>query len=151
MIYHALRQGAEDGLFSSGLADALRALEGLELVEADAFAARPYGGGLLSAACGSERDRELVYTIIDRSVERAARLVCCNLAAVLEQADLGRSIHRPACVVAEGSTFYKGYLFRRKLERLCHTYITEELGRHLVFRRVENANLLGTAAAALLA
>ena len=71
--------------------------------------------------------------------------------AVLEQADLGRSIHRPACVVAEGSTFYKGYLFRRKLERLCHTYITEELGRHLVFRRVENANLLGTAAAALLA
>ena len=151
VIYHALRQGAEDGLFSSGLADALRALEGLELVEADAFAARPYGGGLLSAACGSERDRELVYTIIDRSVERAARLVCCNLAAVLEQADLGRSIHRPACVVAEGSTFYKGYLFRRKLERLCHTYITEELGRHLVFRRVENANLLGTAAAALLA
>ena len=70
---------------------------------------------------------------------------------MLEQADLGRSIHRPACVVAEGSTFYKGYLFRRKLERLCHTYITEELGRHLVFRRVENANLLGTAAAALLA
>ena len=150
-IVSALRQGAEDGLFSSGLADTLRALDGLELVEADAFAARPYGGGLLSAACGSERDRELVYTIIDRSVERAARLVCCNLAAVLEQADLGRSIHRPACVVAEGSTFYKGYLFRRKLERLCHTYITEELGRHLVFRRVENANLLGTAAAALLA
>ncbi|MCQ4772106.1 hypothetical protein NE579_17080, partial [Intestinimonas massiliensis] len=65
---------------------------------------------------------------------RAARstlrsmMVCCNLAAVLEQADLGRSIHRPACVVAEGSTFYKGYLFRQKLERLCHTYITEELG-----------------------
>ena len=60
-----------------------------------------------------------------RALERAARLVCCNLAAVLEQADLGRSIHRPACVVAEGSTFYKGYLFRRKLERLRGHYPAE--------------------------
>ena len=135
VIYHALRQGAEDGLFSAKLAGVLKRLDTLELVEADAFTVRSYGDGLLAAACDGEGDRELVYTIIDRSVARAARLVCANLAAVLEQADLGRSIHRPACIVAEGSTFYKGYLFRGKLERLCTQYITETLGRHLVFRR----------------
>ena len=59
-------------------------------------------------------------------------------------------IHRPACIVAEGSTFYKGHLFRGKLERLCAEYITGRLGRYYAFRQVADANLIGTAAAALL-
>ena len=51
VIYHALRQGAEDGLFSPELTAFLQGLEGLTSVQADAFAARPYGDGLLAAAC----------------------------------------------------------------------------------------------------
>ena len=120
------------------------------MVEANAFTARPYGDDLLAAACDGEEDREMVYTIIDRVVERSARLVCANLAGILLQTGAGRHIHRPACVVAEGSTFYKGYLFQGKLEGLCGSYITGVLGRHMVFRQVADANLVGTAAAALL-
>lgn len=150
VVYHALRQGALDGLFSQGLAERLLALDGLTLVQADAFTARPYGSGLLAAACQTEEDREAVYTIIDRCVERAARLVCANLAGIMLQMDSGRHIQRPTCIVAEGSTFYKGHLFRGKLERVCAQYITGRLGRHYAFRQVSDANLLGTAAAALL-
>ena len=150
LIWRALRQGAADGLFSAKLTGFLNGLEGLTMVEANAFTARPYGTGLLAAACDGEEDREMVYTIIDRVVERSARLVCANLAGILLQTGAGRHIHRPACVVAEGSTFYKGYLFRGKLEGLCGSYITGVLGRHMVFRQVADANLVGTAAAALL-
>ena len=150
LIWRALRQGAADGLFSPKLTAFLAGLEGLTMVEANAFTARPYGDNLLAAACGGEDDREAVYTIIDRVVERSARLVCANLAGILLQTGAGRRIHRPACVVAEGSTFYKGYLFRGKLEGLCGSYITGTLGRHMVFRQVADANLVGTAAAALL-
>ncbi|WP_297717277.1 hexokinase family protein [Intestinimonas sp.] len=150
LVWRALRQGAADGLFSSGLSDFLTGLEGLTMVQADAFAARPYGENLLAAACGGEEDREMLYTVIDRVVERSARLVCANLAGILLQTGSGQHIHRPACVVAEGSTFYKGHLFRGKLERLCGSYITGTLGRHLAFRQVADANLVGTAAAALL-
>ena len=150
LIWRALRQGAADGLFSPKLTAFLNGLEGLTMVEANAFTARPYGTGLLAAACDGEEDREMVYTIIDRVVERSARLVCANLAGILLQTGAGRHIHRPACVVAEGSTFYKGYLFRGKLEGLCGSYITGVLGRHMVFRQVADANLVGTAAAALL-
>ena len=150
LVWRALRQGADDRLFSPGLATFLKDLEGLTMVQADAFTARPYGNNLLASACGSEDDREALYTVIDRVVERSARLVCANLAGILLQTGAGQHIHRPACVVAEGSTFYKGHLFRGKLERLCGSYITGTLGRHLVFRQVADANLVGTAAAALL-
>ena len=150
LIWRALRQGAADGLFSPKLNGFLTGLEGLTMVEANAFTARPYGTGLLASACDGEEDREMVYTIIDRVVERSARLVCANLAGILLQTGAGQHIHRPACVVAEGSTFYKGYLFRGKLEGLCSSYITGTLGRHMVFRQVADANLVGTAAAALL-
>lgn len=150
VIYHALRTGAEEGLFSAGLTKRLLELDSLTLVQADAFTARPYGNSVLSAACGTEDDRETVYTIIDRSVERSARLVCANLAGILLQTGAGAHIQRPACIVAEGSTFYKGHLFRGKLERVCAEYITGTLGRYYAFRQVADANLIGTAAAALL-
>ena len=150
VIYHALRQGAEEGLFSPELSALLQGLEGLTSVQADAFAARPYGDGLLAAACRTEADREAVYTVIDRAVERSARLVCANLGGILLQTGAGTHIHRPVCIVAEGSTFYKGHLFRGKLERLCAQYLTGALGRHYAFRQVADANLIGTAAAALL-
>ena len=150
VIFHALRQGAEDGLFSPGLSSFLRDLEKLTSVQADAFSARPYGDSLLAAACRTEEDREAVYTVIDRAIERSARLVCANLGGILLQTGAGRHIHRPACIVAEGSTFYKGHLFRGKLERLCAQYFTGVLGRSYAFRQVADANLIGTAAAALL-
>ena len=150
LIWRALRQGAADGLFSGELNGRLQALQGLTSVEADAFCARPYGENRLAALCGCEEDRELVYILIDRVIERAALLVCANLAGILLQTGKGRHIHRPVCIVAEGSTFYKGHLFRGKVERLCANYITGRLGLHYAFRQVADANLLGTAAAALL-
>lgn len=150
VVYRTLCQGAMDGLFTPGSSQRLLELDGLTMVQADAFCARPYGNGVLAGICQEEEDREMVYTIIDRLVERSARLVCANLAGILLQTGAGMRIHRPACIVAEGSTFYKGHLFRGKLERMCAEYITGRLGRYYAFRQVADANLIGTAAAALL-
>lgn len=150
VVYYTLLQAAQDGLFSPHFAQVIQGLDTLPMVEADRFVRMPYGDGLLAQACQTEADREGLYLIIDRIVERAARLVCANLASILLQTGTGKLAHRPACIVAEGSSFHKGYLFRGKLERLCQDYVTDQLGLHLVFRQVEDANLLGTAAAALL-
>ena len=150
IVYHTLCLAGEAGLLSPDLFQSLRALGGLAMVQADAFCARPYGDNVLAGACASEEDREAVYLIIDRCVERAARLVCANLAGILLQTGWGQRRHRPACIVAEGSSFYKGQLFQGKLERIAYDYMTGQLGRHFVFRRAEDANLIGTATAALL-
>lgn len=150
VIYHTLCLAGEEGLLSPQLHSALRAWGDLAMVQADAFCARPYGEGVLAQACQGEEDRETVYLIIDRCVERAARLVCANLGGILLQTGWGKQRHRPACIVAEGSSFYKGQLFKGKLERIAYEYITGSLGRYFVFRRAEDANLIGTATAALL-
>ncbi|MCI2106784.1 MAG: hypothetical protein LKK00_08745 [Intestinimonas sp.] len=150
VILRTLRGAAAEGLLSGQLSRRLAALDQLTLAQVSAYADRPYGGGVLAAACATEEDRETVYTVIDRSVQRCANLVCANLAALLELTDTGRSLHRPACVVAEGSTFDKSHLFRSKLEHVCTTYVTDMLGRRLVFRQVNHVNLVGTAAAVLM-
>lgn len=95
-------------------------------------------------------DAEVLREIIDKSFERAAKLVCANIAALCLHCDGGKSPLRPFCVVAEGSTFHKSLLFREKLDKYVKDYIEVTLSRFIVFKQVENATLTGAAMAALL-
>ncbi len=95
-------------------------------------------------------DRELLTAIIDRSFERAARLVCANILALCLQVDGGKSEARPFCVVAEGSTFHNSLLFKSKLERLLNDHVKEKRSRHIISVQAENSTMAGTALAALL-
>ena len=95
-------------------------------------------------------DRELLTAIIDRSFERAARLVCANILALCLQVDGGKSEARPFCVVAEGSTFHNSLLFKSKLQRLLNDHVKEKRSRHIICVQAENSTMAGTALAALL-
>jgi len=95
-------------------------------------------------------DAEVLRYIIDESFERAAKLVCANISALMLHCDGGKTAEKPFCVVAEGSTFYNSLLFRGKLDKYVESYIEGELSRHVVFRGGENLTLTGAALAALL-
>lgn len=95
-------------------------------------------------------DAEVLREIIETSFERAAKLVCANIAAICLHCDGGKRPEKPFCVVAEGSTFYKSLLFRGKLEKYVKEYIEDKLSRFIVFKQAENATLTGAALAALL-
>lgn len=146
VIRLTLAGAAEEGLLPARFAT----LDALPTWQADAFVTDPMGDNPLARLCQSEMERERVYEVVDLLTLRAARLVCANLAAVMERADLGKSAEKPACIVVEGSTFYKSKLLRPHLERVMADYIGGTLGRHYAFLKPENANLIGTAAAALL-
>ena len=146
VIRRTLAGAAQEGLLPARFAD----LTALPTWQADAFAVDPKGDNPLAALCETEEEREFVYRIIDKLTLRAARLVCANLAAVMIRADLGKDPAKPACIVVEGSTFYKSKLLRPHLEAVMEEYIRGTLGRHYTFLKPENANLIGTAAAALL-
>lgn len=118
--------------------------------EADAFAVNPNGDNPLARVCACSEHRVFVSQVVEQLSLRAARLVCANLIALLVRADLGRRPEQPAGIVVEGSTFYKSKLLRPALEQLMDQYATQALGRHYRFLKPENANLVGTAAAALL-
>lgn len=95
-------------------------------------------------------DAEVLREIIDKSFERAAKLVCANIAALCLHCDGGKRPEMPFCVVAEGSTFYKSLLFKGKLDKYVKEYIEDKLSRFVVFKQAENATLTGAALAALL-
>jgi len=146
VIRRTLAGAAREGLLNEDFA----ALEPLPTWQADAFLSEPEGNNPLSRLCHNDEERQRVTYIIDQLHLRAARLVCANLAAVLVRTDAGKDPAKPACIVVEGSTFYKSKLLRPHLEAVMEEFIRGRLGRHWQFVRPENANLIGSAAAALL-
>lgn len=146
VIRRTLAGAAGEGLLNEGFA----ALADLPTWQADAFMVDPHGDNPLALLCRSDGERSAVAEIIDQLNLRAARLVGANLAAVLVRTNAGRDPARPACIVVEGSTFYKSKLLRPHLEAVMEEFVRGRLGRHWHFLKPENANLIGTAAAALL-
>ena len=141
---------AREGLFTPEGKEGLLSLETLTLRDIDVFCADPNGEGTLVACLPAPADRAAMLALIDASFERAAKMVCVNLAAILVATDTGRDPERPVCVSAEGTTFYKSVLFRPKLDAHVSAFVNGKLGRYLEFVKAEDATLVGSAVAALL-
>jgi hexokinase len=143
LIGSAIRTAGESGLLSNDSADAAKTLGAVPLADASAFLADRSGS---PALCSTENDREAIAVIIDRLVERDAKLIAAAISAIMAQADIGTEPVRPAVIAAEGSTFHKLYSFKDRFER----YLSEQSGRHFRIVAADNATLLGTGYAALL-
>lgn len=151
LIYRTVKKAVEAKLFSGMFAARLEELDDFSPYEVDRFCDHPFGDNPLAALCaGQEADTRTLYGIVDAAYERAARVTAANLGAILLQTDAGKSPVRPVSVTAEGTTFYKAKLFRGKLDYYVRVFLNGRLGRHVVFRKVEDATLVGTALAALL-
>ncbi len=149
VILLTLQQAAAQGLFSAFFANATADMAELSMKEVDEFCYHPYGNNTLAGICADDGDVEALYAIIDRSVDRAAKMITSSLAAILLKTDSGRMPHKPVCIVAEGSSFYKAKLFRDRLNYYMRDHIVNNLSRYYEFVKVDDANLLGAAAAAL--
>lgn len=141
-IRHAVRAGL--------LSETFAAIDTVSMRDADVFWTRPLGSGMLASMCESDGDTAVLHTIIDRLYERAARLICAAVSAIALMSDSGAEPWRPMLVTADGSMFYKSPCFRDKLACHIQAYLNRELGRHVSFTKVDNGNLIGAAAAAML-
>ena len=144
LITNTVRLAAEAGLLSDGFKGDYPYFSTPEL---DDFLRG--ADNRVSQMCTPE-DAETLRLIIDRSFERAARLVCANIAALCLHCDGGREPEHPFCVLAEGSTFYNSLLFRDKLNKYLESHILQKLSRYIVCMRAENSTLAGAALAALI-
>ena len=105
----------------------------------------------LAHCCGGvEEDCQTLYYLIDGLMERAARFVAFNLAAVMLKTGKGANPCRPVCVTMDGSTYYKSKLCKDKLSAYTKSFLNEELGLYCEFIKAENPNLIGAAIAGLL-
>ncbi len=145
-----LKSAATEGVFSASAARALAELDELPSWEANSFAAGIKGEtGVLNICIKDNEDVENCSSIINTLIDRAAKLVCANLAAVVLKTGKGKSSQRPVLITIEGTTFYKLQNFKSRFEKYFSTYMDGKKKRYVEFTGVDKSSLIGAALAGL--
>lgn len=149
-LLFTLRTAAEEGLFSDGFLDKIKAVEAIESIELHHFFQEPYGAGLLASLCEDDSQRKLIYYFAEEISERAAKLAAINLAATVKKSGCGENPLAPVCIVAEGSTYYKAKFIADRVAHYLKKYLNDEMQLYCEIVAVDNATLVGSAMAGLL-
>lgn len=147
-----VRAAAEEGLLSKNSAQNLNKIKELSTKDVNDFMSYPQGrGGPLSSTLktASQDDLATAYYLIDRLIERAAKLTAINLSCVAIKSGKGHNPCRPVCIVAEGTTFYQLKSLKQRVEYYLKDYLVNEKGVFYEIINVENATLIGAAIAGL--
>lgn len=146
----ALKVAAEDGVFSEEAKALVSHFSELSTEEVNRFACGLAGRdrGLDQVFVAGE-DRQAAIDIIDAVIERAAKLVAVNLAAVILKTGKGKLPEKPVLMTIEGTTFYKLKNFRAMFERFLQEFLSEKNQRFYKIVEVENSSLVGAAIAGI--
>lgn len=147
-----VRTAAKDGLLSKDSSENVKKIKELSTKDVNDFMSYPQGkGGPLSSALktASQEDLATAYYLIDRLIERAAKLTAINLSAAAIKSGKGHNPCRPVCIVAEGTTFYQLKSLKQRVEYYLKDYLVNENGVFYEIINVENATLIGAAIAGL--
>ncbi len=104
---------------------------------------------VLSGLFNDESDKCMAAEIIDGLIDRAAKLVAANIAAVILKTGKAKHHEKPVLMTIEGTTFYKLHGFRVQFEKYLKNFLSGENQRYYEIVEVENSSLLGAAIAAI--
>lgn len=160
-----IQVAAEDGLFSDTSAQKLKNINQISTKDVSDFMCYPMSNALLprlatrdaeasnrlSSAVDSatEDDTMTLYYLVDRLLERAAKLTAINLSSVAIKSGKGRNPCRPVCIVAEGTTFYHLKSLKQRVQYYLKQYLQNQKNIYYEIASVENATLIGAAIAGL--
>lgn len=150
VIFETLCGACQEGLFSEQFDVILHRMETITMQDVSAFLEDPTGNNLLSQMCCGQDDCAVLWELADKSLERAAKLIAAALTGIMEQADIGKLPWKPACIVTEGSTFWKCRAYRTHILHYLRVFAAERCGRYAEIIETGNANLCGAAAAVLI-
>ncbi len=146
----ALRVAANEGVFSGESKQNVKELTELSSEEVNKFELGvDMQQNRLAQALANEEDMNYARQIIEAIIERAAKLVAANLAAVIMQTGKARSAERPVLMTIEGTTFYKLKNFQSMFEDFLKGYLSGDNQRYYEIVEVENSSLVGAAIAGI--
>ena len=152
LCLHCARVAAEDGLFSKGVGESLTTINQIDTKDVNEFMYSPTSGDnpLASALSGgTETDVVALYYLIDRLIERAAKLTAINLSSMVLKSEQGDNPCAPVCIVAEGTTFYELKSLKTRVEYYLKKYLENARQRYYEIVKIEKATLIGAATAGL--
>ncbi len=145
-----LKKAAENSLFSAATSKNIQDLTDLETRTMDGFLHTPYNRNNNLAMCiGNEDDRTVVFTLLDRLIERAAKLTAASLAAVVIKTGKGSSPAKPVCIAADGTTYFKTKGLQFRTEYYLKDFLENKHNLYTEFTSRDDAPLIGAAVAAL--
>lgn len=146
-----LKASAGSGLMSAEGAERLNIISELPTGEANNFVAnRTSADNILADCFTTEQDRNISVHIIDNMIDRAAKLVAANLAAVIIKTGKGTEHERPVLITIDGTTFYKLHNLKTRFEKYFSEFLSGERKRYVNFTEVEQSSLIGAALAGLI-
>lgn len=144
----ALKTAAKEGIFED--ASAFENLDELSTEEVNKYVnGIDDAKNVLPGVFAHESDQMIAAEIIDGLIERAAKLVAANIAAVILKTGKAKSHGKPVLMTIEGTTFYKLHDFRKMFEQYLNDFLSGENKRYYEIVEVENSSLLGAAIAAI--
>ena len=142
LSYEVVRTAASEGLFSSAFCASLLELTALTQIEMDSFLHSPYSTasvlGAKAAECATPEDYERLFELLDAVVERTARMAAAILASCVIKSGAGTSACAPVCLLCDGTSFYKTYKVRSRVEGYLEDVLVKQ--RNLYFEIVEKDN-----------
>jgi len=145
-----LKAAADEGVFSEPAAQKLKRVNNLSTGEVGSYAENAASARNILAACfpGTDDSKNCRY-IINSLIERSAKLVASNLAAVVLKTGKGKTAGRPIMITVEGTTYYKLPGLKSGVENYLNDYLSLKRKRYVEFTEVANSGLIGAAIAAL--
>ena len=147
-----IKTAAKENLFSSVATERLSSINELTTEQVNDFLCKSgTGDNPISAAVANNNNDDMVtlHDLLERLVERAAKLTAVNLSSAALKSGKGRDPNRPVCIVAEGTTFYKLKNLKSRVEYYLTEYLQGRKGRYYEIISVDNATLIGAAVAGL--
>jgi len=141
---------AKAGCFSEALADRiLNQPLGFTAVDISLYLDAPHRAGRLHDLAPEGEDAQVVYKLVDALLERASMMAVMNLTAIMSFTRTGTDPLLPVCVAIEGTTFMKNETFRQKIRGHLIHYTERVRGHHCRVVNTDEANLVGSAVAAM--
>ena len=141
-------KAAERKLLTFGCSRDVLSLTKLDLDALIDFLKDPEKGGTMAHFCREPGDREVGILVAEAVLDRAARLVCANLSAVLQFIHGGMNPDKPVCIGLWGDAF-RHEPVRKALEHHLNTFTRDTLGHHVTLCPGEDMPAVGSAAVAL--
>jgi hexokinase len=146
-----LKAASKEGLFSGSGSERLNSIAELTAEEANSYVSDVNSNGNILVECFTDaKDRERSLYIIESLIDRAAKLVAANLAAVVLKTAKGSSPEKPVLITIEGTTFYKLHKLKERFGIYFSAYLSGDIKRYVEFTGVEQSSLIGAALAGLI-
>ena len=155
LCLYALKSAAQDGLFDSDSAFKAKLLNlpSLELIDVGKFLENPLSKDTIFSDVNDIHLKEIIFEICDTFIERSARissgLLCASvLKQVSDENEKCRTRISPICISCDGTTLFKTYNLKSRIEAYLYNELTEKNGIYFETVAIDNPITIGTAMAA---